>query len=110
AEQLQNLTDIPGVILYPVDEFMEWFNQLDDLTRLNVVEGPVAYIGELCKRAVELNYNEGMNDKIDSWYEQVYALLPEDKISTSTPILKNIVSALKNYVNFQDSQAYNQYL
>ena len=121
--EVEKLADIPGVILYPVSDFMKWFNQLDDLTRLDVTQGPVAYIGELCKRAVEIKYinpNDGetivkqrtqdMNDKLDSWYNQVYSLVPDDKLNAATPILKNIVSTLKKYVVSGNVTDYNQYL
>lgn len=33
-----------GAILYPVDKYIEWFSKLDNITKLQVIEGPVGYI------------------------------------------------------------------
>jgi hypothetical protein len=47
---------------------------MDEMTQLQVVEGPVAYIGELCKRAVELNYTSEMNARIESGIQECFQL------------------------------------
>ncbi|BDH79645.1 MAG TPA: DUF3344 domain-containing protein [Methanothermobacter sp.] len=99
-----------GAILYPVDKYMEWFSKLDELTRIQVIEGPVGYIGELCKRAIELDYTTGMEDRIDSWYNGIVSLLPENKTSMAIPLLDKIVASLKNYILSGDLRYYNEFL
>jgi cobaltochelatase CobN len=66
--ELEAMLEDSNLILYPVSDYLEWFHQLDEMTQLQVIEGPVAYIGELCKKAVELNYTSEMVSRIDSWY------------------------------------------
>ena len=75
--ELEKLANQSGVTLLPVDEYTTWFNSLDEIVKIQVREGPVAYIGELSRRAVELNYTVTIGDTIDDWYNQVVALLPE---------------------------------
>jgi len=99
-----------GAILYPVDKYMKWFSNLDQITKIQIIEGPVGYIGELCKRAIELNYTKDMEDRIDSWYNGIVSLLPENKTSVAIPILDKIVASLKNYILKGDSKYYNAFL
>ncbi|WBF08748.1 cobaltochelatase subunit CobN [Methanothermobacter thermautotrophicus] len=99
-----------NAILYPVDKYMEWFSKLDEITKIQVIEGPVGYIGELCKRAVGLNYTTGMEDRIDSWYDGIISLLPENKTNVAIPVLDKIVAALKNYILTGDQRYYNEFL
>ncbi|MEM4525551.1 MAG: cobaltochelatase subunit CobN, partial [Methanothermobacter sp.] len=99
-----------GAILYPVDKYMEWFSKLDEITKIQVIEGPVGYIGELCKKAIELNYTTGMEDRIDSWYDGIVSLLPENKSNIAIPLLDKIVASLKNYILTKDLRYYNEFL
>ncbi len=108
--ELNKLANIPGVILYPASDFLKWFNQLDNLAKLDITQGPVAYIGEMCKRSVKSGYTDDMNIKIDSWNSQITALLPTKNINKSKPILQNIVNALKAYVKTKNNKYYSQYL
>jgi cobaltochelatase CobN len=108
--ELEKLANTPGVILYSADDFMKWFNQLDDLVKLDITEGPVAYIGELCKRAVALGYVDNMDSVIDSWYSQMVSLLPDNQTNVALPILTNLISELKVYVDYNSTAAYNKYL
>jgi cobaltochelatase CobN len=114
--EVEKLADNPNVVLYSVDDYMAWFSQLDEMTQLYVTEGPVAYIGELVKKAVQLGYTsdsdyvEDLNEKIDSWLNQIIPLVPEDKLAAATPLLNSIVSSLKEYAESQDVVDYNEYL
>lgn len=108
--ELEKLSNQEGITLLPVDEYMEWYNSLDDIVRLQISEGPVAYISELTKRAVELNYTVTIGDTIDDWYNQIVALLPENDSERGIAILKNIVSYLKLYANSSDISYYNLFL
>lgn len=102
--ELEKLANQSGVTLLPVSEYTEWFNSLDDIIKLQVREGPVAYIGELARRSVELNYTVTIGDTIDDWLNQVISLLPDDKAADAKIVLNKIVGALKNYTNTHDIQ------
>ena len=108
--ELEKLANQSGITLLPVDEYTAWFNTLDDIVKLQVREGPVAYIGELAKRAVELKYNLTFSDTVSDWYNQVVALLPDDKADEATVVLKKIVESLKNYVNTCSQSYYEEFL
>lgn len=108
--ELEKLANQSGVVLLPVSEYTEWFNNLDEIVKIQVREGPVAYIGELAKRAVELRYNATIGDTIDDWYNQVAALLPDENIDETTAVLKNIVNSLKNYTNTFSEEYYDLFL
>ncbi len=108
--ELEKLANQSGVTLFAVDEYTAWFNSLDEIVKIQVREGPVAYIGELSRRAVELNYTVTIGDTIDDWYNQIVALLPEESSEQSKNVLTNIVSALKQYTSTHDEQYYNLFL
>ena len=108
--ELEKLANQSGVTLLPVKEYTKWFNSLDEIVKIQVREGPVAYIGELSRRAVELNYTVTIGDTIDDWYNQVVALLPEENSDKSKSVLTNIVSSLKKYTETQDVKYYNLFL
>lgn len=108
--ELEKLANRSEVTLLPVSEYTKWFNGLDDIVKIQVVEGPVAYIGELTKRAVELNYTSTISATIDDWYNQIVALLPDEKSTESKRVLDNIVSSLKSYAKTQSEDYYDLYL
>ena len=108
--ELEKLANQSGVTLLSVDEYSQWFNSLDEIVKIQVREGPVAYIGELSKRAVELNYTVTIGDTIDDWYNQVVALLPEDNSDKSKEVLGNIVNALKQYTQTADVRYYDLFI
>ncbi|WP_287382422.1 DUF3344 domain-containing protein, partial [Methanobacterium sp.] len=114
--EVEKLANNPNVVLYSVDDYMTWFSQLDQMTQLYVTQGPVAYIGELVKKAVQLGYTSdasyitALNEKIDTWLEQIMTLLPENKTVTATPLLNNLVTSLKKYAVSQNITDYNDYL
>ena len=108
--ELEKLANQSDVVLLPVDEYTEWFNSLPEIVKIQVKEGPIPYIGELAKRAVELNYTVTIGDTIDDWYNQIVSLLPEDKAAEATKILNKIVQALKSYTSTHDYQYYELFL
>jgi cobaltochelatase CobN len=108
--ELEKLANRSGVTLLPVSEYTSWYNSLDEIVKIQVSQGPVAYIAELTKRAVELNYTSTIFDTIDDWYNQVVALISEDRAAESKKVLDNIVSALKDYARTQDVRYYESYL
>lgn len=108
--ELEKLANQSGVTLLAVDEYTNWFNSLDEIVKIQVREGPVAYIAELSKRAVELNYTVTIGDTIDDWYNQVVALLPEENADTSKNLLTNIADSLKQFTQTKDFKYYNLFL
>ncbi|WP_458406388.1 cobaltochelatase subunit CobN [Methanobrevibacter sp.] len=108
--ELEKLANQSGVTLLSVKEYTDWFNSLDDIVKIQVCEGPVAYIGELSRRAVELDYTVTIEDTIDDWFNQVVALLPENNSAASKDVLTRIVNALKQYTQTKDIQYYNLFL
>ena len=107
--ELEKLASQSGVTLLPVDEYNQWFNSLDEIVKIQVREGPVAYIGELARRAVELDYTVTIADTIDDWYNQVAALLPDENQEASKSVLTNIVNALKQYTATRDEKYFTQF-
>ena len=108
--ELEKLANQSGITLLPVDEYTAWFNSLDEIVKIQVREGPVAYIGELARRAVELDYTVTIGDTIDDWYNQIVALLPEENSDQTKSLLTNIVNALKQYTSTHDEQYYSLFL
>ena len=108
--ELEKLANQSDVVLLPVDEYINWFNSLPEIVKIQVREGPIPYIGELAKRAVELNYTMTIGDTIDDWYNQIVALLPEEKASEATQILKNIVQSLKRFTETSNDTYYQLFL
>ena len=108
--ELAKLANRSEVTLLPVSEYTSWFNSLDDIVKIQVNNGTVAYIGELARRAVELNYTATISDTIDDWYNQVVSLLPDEKADEAKKVLDNIVLSLKNYAKTQSIDYYNLYL
>ena len=108
--ELEKLANRSGVTLLPVSEYTEWYNSLDDIVKIQVSNGTVAYIGELTRRAVELNYTVTILDTIDDWLNQVVSLLPDERSAESKKVLDNIVSALKNYAKTQNEDYYQLFL
>ena len=65
--ELEKLANQSGVTLLSVDEYTEWFNSLDEIVKIQVREGPVAYIGQMVRKAVLINYTDestGLYDKL----------------------------------------------
>ena len=108
--ELEKLANQSGVTLLSVDEYTTWFNSLDEIVKIQVREGPVAYIGELSKRAVDLDYTVTIGDTIDDWYNQIVALLPDEKSEEAKEVLNNIVSALKSFTQTKNFDYYNLFL
>ena len=108
--ELEKLANRSNVILLPVSEYLEWFESLEDISKLQVIEGPVAYIGELSRRAIAIHYTSPMDERLSDWYSEIVALLPDNYTSRAIPILDNIVSALKQYLISGSDSDYEVFL
>ncbi|MGE4395341.1 MAG: cobaltochelatase subunit CobN [Methanobacteriales archaeon] len=51
--ELERLANNTNVILWPVEDYIAWFNKLDPIAKKEMIEGPVGYIEELTKAAIE---------------------------------------------------------
>lgn len=108
--EVEKLANRSGVTLLPAEEYMAWFNSLDDIVKLQVTEGPVAYIGEIVKKAVLMNYTDEVDALVSDWYNQIKALLPDEQAAVATNVLDNIVNSLKLYANTSSIEYYNEFL
>ena len=108
--ELEKLANNSNVVLLPVSEYLNWFNNLDNISKLQVIEGPVAYIGELSRIAIAINYTAPMNERLSNWYSEITALLPNNYTSTAIPILDNIVTSLKQYLLTGLDSDYDEFL
>ena len=108
--EVEKLANRSGVTLLPVEEYKNWFNSLDDIVKLQVSEGPVAYIGEIVKKSVLMNYTDEVDTLISDWYNQIKSLLPENQTVAATSVLDNIVNSLKLYANTSSIEYYNEFL
>ena len=108
-DEINALKDTPGVLLYPVSKFKLWYDQLDDINKLTISEGPVAYIGEYSRTAVKLKYNN-FTENIDDWYNGIKELIPAAKVNLVLPLINNITSLLKSYVLTANETYYDEYL
>ncbi len=108
-EEVNALKDTPGVLLYPVSKFKLWYDKLDDINKLTISEGPVAYIGEYSRKAVELKYGN-FTENIDDWYNGIKELIPAAKVNLVLPLIDNITSLLKSYVLTANESYYDEYL
>ena len=108
--EVEKLANRSGVTLLPAEEYIAWFNSLDDIVKLQVTEGPVAYIGEIVKKAVSMNYTDEVDALISDWYNQIKALLPDNQSAEATVVLDNIVNSLKLYANTSSIEYYNEFL
>ncbi|ADC47897.1 magnesium chelatase H subunit BchH [Methanobrevibacter ruminantium M1] len=97
--EVEKLANRSGVALLPVDEYLEWFDSLDDIVKVQITEGPVAYIGQMVRRAVLINYTDEVETMVNDWYNQIKALLPENQTVAATNILDKLVNSLKLYAN-----------
>ncbi len=96
--ELEKLANRSNVVLLPVSEYLDWFEKLEPISKLQVVEGPVAYIGELSRNAIAIDYTDPMDERLSDWYSEIMALLPDNYTSRAVPILDNIIASLKQYL------------
>ena len=108
--EVEKLANRSGVALLPVEEYLEWFDSLDDIVKLQVSEGPVAYIGQMVKKAVMLNYTDEVESMLNEWYNEIKALLPDNQTVIATNALDKIVNVLKLYANTSSYEYYEEFL
>lgn len=108
--ELEKLSNQPDIVLLPVAEYENWFNSLEPISKVQVIEGPVAYIGQLARNAIAINYTSPMNDIINDWYNGVKSLLPENYTESGVMLLDKIVAALNKYLQSGNNSDYQEYL
>lgn len=108
--ELEKLSNQPNIVLLPVAEYENWFNNLEPISKVQVIEGPVAYIGQLARNAIAINYTSPMKDIISDWYNGVKSLLPENYTESGVMLLDKIVAALNKYLQSGNDSDYQEYL
>lgn len=108
--ELEKLSNQPDIVLLPVAEYENWFNSLEPISKVQVIEGPVAYIGQLARNAIAINYTSPMKDIISDWYNGVKSLLPENYTESGVMLLDKIVAALNKYLQSGNDSDYQEYL
>lgn len=108
--ELEKLANTSNVVLLPVTDYLKWFNSLEPISRLQVVEGPVAYIGELSRNAININYTSTMDEILDDWFSGVVALLPDNYKTNGQEVLTKITDSLRKYLNSGSESDYNTFL
>lgn len=108
--ELEKLSNQPDIVLLPVAEYENWFNSLEPISKVQVIEGPVAYIGQLARNAIAINYTSPMKDIISDWYNGVKSLLPENYTESGVMLLDKIVAALNKYLQSGNNSDYREYL
>mgnify|MGYP001070714432 FL=1 len=108
--ELEKLSNQPDIVLLPVAEYENWFNSLEPISKVQVIEGPVAYIGQLARNAIAINYTSPMKDIINDWYNGVKSLLPENYTESGVMLLDKIVAALNKYLQSGNNSDYQEYL
>lgn len=108
--ELEKLSNQPNIVLLPVAEYENWFNSLEPISKVQVIEGPVAYIGQLARNAIAINYTSPMKDIISDWYNGVKSLLPENYTESGVMLLDKIVAALNKYLQSGNDIDYQEYL
>lgn len=108
--ELEKLSNQPDIVLLPVAEYENWFNSLEPISKVQVIEGPVAYIGQLARNAIAINYTSPMKDIINDWYNGVKSLLPENYTESGVMLLDIIVAALNKYLQSGNNSDYQEYL
>jgi len=97
---LENMSN--NVVLWPVEEYEQWFAQLDPLAQKQIIEGPVGYIEELTKFAVAQGENQTIIQRIDKWQKDMEGTIKEitdsTKFQQATSLLQAICSSLKDVV------------
>ncbi len=115
STEIQVLKDMPGVILWPVTEFEQWFDNLSQMDQFDVEYGPIAYMRAECQEALGLNgpdltNSTGMVGNIETWESQIMALIPANQTAAATPILTDICNALTSYIITGKSVYWNEFL
>ena len=113
--ELQKLADNPNTILWDAEEYEAWFNSLNPVAQKQVTEGPVGYIEEITKIAVEYGQtDETAKDAaiktIDKWTQEMISLAntyPE-KSQQAVSLINEMGNALKEVINGNNS-AWNNF-
>jgi len=105
--ELEKLANNPNVILWPVEEYEQWFAQLNPLAQKQMIEGPVGYIEELVKIAVAQGENNTIIQRIDKWQKDMEGTIKDltdsAKLQSATLLLQQITNSLNEVVKGNNS-------
>ena len=117
--ELEKLVNQSDIILWPVEDYLTWFNKLDRIARKEMVEGPVGYIEELTKAAVEYikkgdtRTRDEMLKTLNRWTQEMIsnANTHPEVASTAIDLINKISAALTSYIQDpSNTTAYETFL
>ncbi|WBF08711.1 cobaltochelatase subunit CobN [Methanothermobacter thermautotrophicus] len=103
--ELERLANGTSVILWDAEEYYAWFQTLNPVARKQVIEGPVGYIEEVLK--IALNYVSSDTaftatlSTLDKWSSEMVSLAntyPE-KAQEASSLIRNMTEALRTVLN-----------
>ncbi|MCL6635100.1 MAG: cobaltochelatase subunit CobN, partial [Peptococcaceae bacterium] len=85
------------ITLWPVDKYVYWFDQQDEIVKKEMVEGPAGFIEAYFKKALALDQKEQALSFVDKWQKEMEALLRgAQKEQEAGDALSRMVQALKD--------------
>ncbi|MDI6821772.1 MAG: cobaltochelatase subunit CobN [Actinomycetota bacterium] len=107
---LEELANNPNTILWDVDEYIAWFENLDSIAKKQLVEGPVGYIEEITKVGVKYGATDetakaATINTIEKWTQEMISLAntyPE-KSQQAIEQINKMSSALKQIMDGEDA-------
>ncbi|RJS48536.1 MAG: hypothetical protein CIT03_07525 [Methanobacterium sp.] len=102
-----------NAILWDADEYQVWFNNLNPIAQKQTIEGPVGYIEEMTKLAVQAGEKKQIMIRIDKWKADMVSTINEvvqenQKAENLIFLVNKMVDALKATVNGNNS-AWNDF-
>ena len=108
--ELEALAD--NAVLYPVDEFMEWYMKLPESTRKQMEEGPMGYIESVARKVYGVPPAERTADLMErasanlrEWYRELRSTLESmnmERKGDALRYLDDAYSALQRIINHED--------
>ena len=101
---LEEMANNPHTILWDVDEYMAWFETLDPIAKKQVTEGPIGYIEEIVKLALQFSHDQTAIDAtlktIETWNKEMISLAQTypEKSSEAIPLIDNMSQILKDII------------
>lgn len=99
--ELERLADEPQIILWDADEYYAWFQTLNPVARKQVIEGPVGYIEEMVRLALDYISSDtaytAAIKTIDKWTPEMISLANSypEKAQQAVRLIGNMTEALK---------------
>lgn len=96
--ELEKLAD--HAVLYPVNEFMDWYRNLPEVARLQMEQGPMGYIEAICRKVYNLDPAQVTADLrltsarvLSEWYRELRSTLESMNITQKQNALRYLDEA-----------------